>query len=164
MQVNSIADSAVLYCRISKDAEGDELGVKRQLADCTALADRLGLTVVDTYIDNDTGASDRTNKKAIRHEYIRMLADGREGITSQFVLRRSSRWCSRLPCWSPSVRDRCSSIPWGNTDPLRSHELGVRLRLEGSYSATTALSDAVPVSLPSRMRSCHGQATVRYFR
>lgn len=93
--MKSIADSAVIYCRISKDAEGDELGVKRQLADCTALADRLDLTVVDTYIDNDTGASDRTNKKAIRHEYLRMLADGREGKYAHLIAHSASRLTRR---------------------------------------------------------------------
>lgn len=85
------AKAAVIYCRISKDAEGDELGVKRQLADCLALAARLGLTVVDTYTDNDTGASDRTNKKAVRYEYIRMLADGREGKYAHLIAHSASR-------------------------------------------------------------------------
>lgn len=95
MQMKSIANSAVIYCRISKNAEGDELGVKRQLADCMALADRLDLTVVDTYIDNDTGASDRTNKKAIRHEYMRMLADGREGKYAHLIAHSASRLTRR---------------------------------------------------------------------
>jgi site-specific DNA recombinase len=63
-----------IYCRISRDAEGDGKGVERQEQDCLAIAKRLGWTVVDRYIDNDTGAS-RYSKKKVREHYLRLLAD-----------------------------------------------------------------------------------------
>lgn len=48
--------SAALYVRISQDREGAGLGVARQQEDCTALCERLGWTVADTYVDNDVSA------------------------------------------------------------------------------------------------------------
>jgi site-specific DNA recombinase len=65
---------SAIYCRISLDWEGQGKGVQRQLEDCLAIAKRLGWTVVDHYIDNDTGAS-RYSKKKIREDYNRLLAD-----------------------------------------------------------------------------------------
>ena len=47
---------ACVYTRISDDHTGEGLGVQRQLADCTALADRLGWEVVKHYDDNDISA------------------------------------------------------------------------------------------------------------
>ena len=47
---------AGIYCRISQDRGGAGLGVARQEDDCRALCDRLGWSVVDVYVDNDTSA------------------------------------------------------------------------------------------------------------
>ncbi|MGW6120418.1 recombinase family protein [Nocardia sp. NPDC055165] len=47
---------AVIYCRISSDKTGKAAGVERQEADCRALAERLGLTVIDVLVDNDISA------------------------------------------------------------------------------------------------------------
>lgn len=47
---------AAIYCRISADPDGTRLGVDRQLADCKALADKLGWTVVHEFSDNDISA------------------------------------------------------------------------------------------------------------
>lgn len=58
----------IIYCRISMDREGAGLGVKRQEADCRALAERLGVTVVDVISDNDLSA-----KKGRRPGYQRLL-------------------------------------------------------------------------------------------
>lgn len=48
---------AAIYCRISLDATGEELGVTRQLEDCKALAGTLGWDVLEVYVDNDISAS-----------------------------------------------------------------------------------------------------------
>jgi DNA invertase Pin-like site-specific DNA recombinase len=48
---------AVVYCRISKDRGGDQLGVKRQEKDARALAKRNGWSVVEVLVDNDVEAS-----------------------------------------------------------------------------------------------------------
>ena len=47
---------AAIYARISADKGGDGLGVDRQEADCRALAERLGWSVEQVFIDNDVSA------------------------------------------------------------------------------------------------------------
>lgn len=47
----------VIYTRISLDRTGEGLGVARQEQESRALAERLGLTVVHTYSDNDISAT-----------------------------------------------------------------------------------------------------------
>jgi site-specific DNA recombinase len=44
---------AGIYCRISRDWEGKQLGVERQREDCLAIAKKRGWTVVEQYIDKD---------------------------------------------------------------------------------------------------------------
>ncbi len=46
----------VIYARISQDRLKDGAGVERQVADCEALAARLGLRVRETIRDNDRSA------------------------------------------------------------------------------------------------------------
>jgi len=48
---------AVIYTRVSLDRTGEALAVARQEQECRALAERLGLTVVRTYTDNDISAT-----------------------------------------------------------------------------------------------------------
>lgn len=74
-RVRDAAPRAGLYARISADRRGDELGVRRQIADCEELAEARGFAVAGTYVDNDLSAF---NGKA-RPEYGRLLADVREG-------------------------------------------------------------------------------------
>lgn len=47
---------ALICARISKDKTGAGLGVDRQERDCRKLADHLGATVLDVYVDNDISA------------------------------------------------------------------------------------------------------------
>lgn len=81
---------AVIYCRISEDREGRELGVQRQEDDCRALAERMGYTVVRVYSDNDIGASTRSRKKP-RPQYRQMLADARAGQFEMVTASTSAR-------------------------------------------------------------------------
>lgn len=62
----------MIYCRISDDREGRELGVQRQEEDCRALAARLGVPVAAVLIDNDVSAS--TLSKKPRPAYDRLMA------------------------------------------------------------------------------------------
>jgi len=48
---------AVVYARISRDPEGEALGVQRQRQDCLDRAAREGWQVVDVVVENDVGAS-----------------------------------------------------------------------------------------------------------
>lgn len=67
---------AAIYARISSDREGDELGVRRQIADCEQLAERKRWTVTDRYVDNDMSAY----RGAARPEYRRLLEDMAAGL------------------------------------------------------------------------------------
>lgn len=68
--------SAVVYVRISRDREGQQVGIDRQEQDCRALATRLGLDVARVYADNDIGASTLSRKKRPRFEEMMVLVEG----------------------------------------------------------------------------------------
>src|SRR5665213_2299064 len=63
--------TAAIYARISKDRDGTENGVRRQVDECLRWAKAHDVTVAETYVDNDISA---TNGKR-RPEYERMCAD-----------------------------------------------------------------------------------------
>jgi site-specific DNA recombinase len=90
VSIPSLVIRCAIYCRISFDWEGEGKGVQRQLEDCLAIAKRLGWTVIDHYIDNDTGAS-RRSKKKIRKEYNRLLADIEAGRIDAVVIWMEDR-------------------------------------------------------------------------
>lgn len=83
---------AAIYARISKDADGDELGVKRQAKLCREAAAEKGWDVVGTYVDNDRSAMSRTKK---RPEWERLLGDIEEGRIDAVVAYSSSRMYRR---------------------------------------------------------------------
>lgn len=85
---------AVIYTRISRDSEGTQLGVGRQLEDCQAAAQRLGYEVVRVYTDNDIGASTRSRPKK-RPEYEAMLSAGHAGEYDVIIAYTSSRLTRR---------------------------------------------------------------------
>ncbi|ALE07244.1 hypothetical protein AL755_20105 [Arthrobacter sp. ERGS1:01] len=64
------ARRAAIYTRISRDIEGTGWGVERQREDCEKLAASMGLTVVETYSDNDVSAYSGKTRPA----YERLLA------------------------------------------------------------------------------------------
>lgn len=66
---------AAVYVRISEDREGGGLGVKRQEADCRALAAQAGWGVAGVYVDNDLSAYNGKPRPA----YRRLLADLQAG-------------------------------------------------------------------------------------
>lgn len=75
--------SCALLVRISDDRAGDAAGIGRQEADARALADRLGWSVAEVFIENDTSAFKRrmvtlpdgsTAMRVLRPEFRRLLA------------------------------------------------------------------------------------------
>lgn len=64
-----------IYCRISRDRVGAGLGVATQEADCRALAEQLGWTVVSVHTDNDISAY--SGKR--RPGYQALLTEIRDG-------------------------------------------------------------------------------------
>lgn len=59
-------NAAVIYARISQDRAGEGLGVKRQLADCHAEAERRGWPVVAEFVDDDVSAYSGKNRPGYR--------------------------------------------------------------------------------------------------
>jgi DNA invertase Pin-like site-specific DNA recombinase len=80
---------AGIYCRISRDWEGKQLGVERQRQDCLRIAENRGWTVVEHYVDNDVSAG-KTSKK-VRKEYLRLLGDIEAGKLDAVVLWMEDR-------------------------------------------------------------------------
>ncbi len=73
---------AAIYARISRDTEGEGLGVQRQTEACQDLADRLGLHVADVYVDNDLSAFKSSTR---RPEYDRMVHDVEAGAVDAVI-------------------------------------------------------------------------------
>jgi site-specific DNA recombinase len=69
--------TVVVYARISQDRQKDGAGVERQVADCRALAERLGLGVLETIRDNDRSAY-RIDKPRPGWDRVIMLAEAGE--------------------------------------------------------------------------------------
>jgi len=79
--------AAAIYARISSDPDGTRLGVGRQIADCQALAARLGWPVAEVYEDNDKSAWSGKN----RPEYRRMLEDLKHGTRDAVLVWQLDR-------------------------------------------------------------------------
>ena len=63
---------AFIYARISQDRTGANMGVDRQVEDCRALAETLGMEVIEVFVDNDISASAYSKKQ--RPSYNAMMA------------------------------------------------------------------------------------------
>ncbi|MFE9338590.1 recombinase family protein [Streptomyces sp. NPDC007063] len=71
-----------IYTRISRDDEGDSLGVARQQQDCERLTDLRSWQAVKVYEDNDVSAFKRN---VIRDDFELMLKDLRVGLIDGIV-------------------------------------------------------------------------------
>ncbi|MYX25170.1 recombinase family protein [Streptomyces sp. SID8381] len=71
-----------IYTRISRDDEGDALGVARQRQDCERLADLRSWQAVKVYEDNDVSAF---MPNVVREEFELMLKDLRAGLIDGIV-------------------------------------------------------------------------------
>jgi site-specific DNA recombinase len=82
------ADLTALYSRISEDRQ-QGAGVRDQLTDCTALAQRKGWTRTLKFQDNDISASKYARKR--RPDYQRLLAMVRAGQVRRIVVAHMDR-------------------------------------------------------------------------
>jgi site-specific DNA recombinase len=78
---------AAIYTRISRDIQGQGLGVERQREECQEMASRLGLTVKNTYSDNDISAYSGKH----RPDYERLLGDIERGEVSAVLTWSADR-------------------------------------------------------------------------
>jgi site-specific DNA recombinase len=79
---------AAVYVRISRDNEGDELGVDRQKPPCLKLAEAKGAEVVRVFVDNDLSAYSGRR----RPEYEEMLKWVREGKLDMLIAWDADRF------------------------------------------------------------------------
>ena len=93
MPANLTHVRAAVYVRISRDTEGESLGVQRQEEDCRALAQRMGYDVLQVYADNDVSASSKSKKA--RPGYRQMLADVEAGRVDVLLAYSTSRLTRR---------------------------------------------------------------------
>lgn len=85
---------AGIYCRISRDPEGQRVGVDRQEEDCRSLAARERLEVLNgAYVDNDISAS--TLSKKARPQFAALLAAARAGEVDVIIAYSNSRLTRR---------------------------------------------------------------------
>jgi site-specific DNA recombinase len=87
---------AAVYCRISQDREGTEIGVENQRKASEDLLKRDGLDRPDesaVYVDNNRGASSKSRKK--RPDYLRLISDAQAGIVTDIGAYSWSRLTRR---------------------------------------------------------------------
>ncbi|MFI0510496.1 recombinase family protein [Streptomyces sp. WSLK1-5] len=77
-----MAPKVAIYTRISRDDEGEGLGVARQREDCERLADLRGWHVAKIYEDNDVSAFKRNVR---RPEFELLLSDLADGLIDGVV-------------------------------------------------------------------------------
>ncbi|MGW0553666.1 recombinase family protein [Streptomyces sp. NPDC002926] len=77
-----MAPKVAVYTRISRDDEGDGLGVARQREDCERLAELRGWDIAKVYEDNDVSAFKRNVR---RPEFELVLSDLEDGLIDGVV-------------------------------------------------------------------------------
>lgn len=90
---------AAIYCRLSQDRSGEQLGVTRQLEDCEQLVSSMGWTVAEVFTDNDVSAS--TGKA--RPAYRRMLTAIEGGQVDALVTWAPDRLYRKLQDLEPLI-------------------------------------------------------------
>lgn len=88
-----------MYLRISKDDAQTGLAVERQRAECLAVAQREGLTLVETYTDNGVSAYSRTAKRPAFDKMTRDYEAGAFDVVVCWDLDRFSRQPAQLEAW-----------------------------------------------------------------
>lgn len=95
---------AFIYCRISQDRTGAELGVSRQEEDCRKLAADRGLEVARVFVDNDISAYSGRKRPA----YSEMLAALERGEASVVLCWHTDR-LHRSPVELETYIDICKA-------------------------------------------------------
>jgi len=113
---------SAIYARISRDREGDGLGVDRQEQDCRALAERLGWDVAAVYVDNDISAY----SGAKRPQYLAMLDAVRAGAIKGIV------------AWHPDRMHRRAAELEEFVAIAETHHLQVQTVTAGTVDLSTA--------------------------
>jgi DNA invertase Pin-like site-specific DNA recombinase len=131
----AVAVRAGIYARISSDRHGDQLGVRRQLADCESLAERRGWVVVERYVDDDVSAY----RGKPRPEYERLCGDIEAGAIDAVAIYHSDR-LHRHPRELEAFIDLCHAARLTNVASvsgdldLTTHEGQLMARIQGAVA------------------------------
>lgn len=117
---------AFKYLRISDDPEGLEAGVTRQDEDTDKLAERLGATVIETFVDNDRSASTLSTEAREDFERMMELAPQVLGPGDMILAYSNSRLTRRPREWE------------GILDLHAAHKIEVHTWVSGSINLATA--------------------------
>lgn len=82
--------TAVIYARLS-DSRGEEHGIERQVREANAHAERLGVDVVETLVDNDISAATKKHRPAFERLMEGIAADDWDVV----IVRSLDRWVRR---------------------------------------------------------------------
>lgn len=82
-----------IYCRISKDPDGDSTATDRQEQDCRALAAERGYDVVEVYVDSDRSAY---REDVVRSRYEALLAAMDAGEIDGVIVWKLDRLMRRI--------------------------------------------------------------------
>ena len=82
--------NAIVYCRISDDKAGEELGVTRQLEDCLTLVQQRAWQLVDTLTDNDLSAKGKVTRPGFEAA-LQAIAQGNAEVLVGWNLDRVTR-------------------------------------------------------------------------
>lgn len=165
-----------VYTRISRDDEGESLGVARQQQDCERLADLRSWQVVKTYEDNDVSAFKRN---VVRGEFELMLRDLRLSASStpscpttwtaspdsRGTWNVSSRSSTSAPAWSSppspttSTSDRRTAARWP-ASWWRSPTSRRTMRHAGSNASTSSWPNRARTAADRRL-TAGGRTTAR---
>jgi site-specific DNA recombinase len=82
---------AAIYCRISRDEAGTGQKVEDQETECRELAERMGLTVVEVFTDNDIQATRSGRRGRVRRRWLDLLDAIRAGQVDVVLVTEPER-------------------------------------------------------------------------
>ena len=151
---------AAIYARISDDREGTERGVRRQEEDCRSLAARPKLTDITLYVDNDRGASTRSQKP--RPAYKKMMEAAEAGQIDVILAYSNSR-LTRRPLESEHLIQlyerhgvRIRTVVSGDDD-LATADGRMNARIRASVDAAEAERAAERIARAAKQRAQLGE-------
>jgi site-specific DNA recombinase len=114
--------TAVIYCRVSLDRDGEHLAVERQEAACRAYAEHHGYTISEVYVDNSVSAL----KRKRRPGYEAFLSAVEEGRVSTLI------------AWHPDRITRNTAELERLIKILDEHRVSILTTQAGTLDLTTA--------------------------
>lgn len=150
--------AAAIYARISKDREGTENGVRRQIDECVKWAKAHNVAVAETYVDNDISA---TNGRR-RPEYERMCADiqqrRRDGVIAWHLdrLHRNPIELEQFIILIESTGADVCTVTGGDYD-LSTSDGRAMARVVGAFARKESEDKSRRIKSQKRQRACDGK-------